>query len=28
MIDQVALHERLINPTELLGHLAQPLGPQ
>jgi hypothetical protein len=24
----VALHERLINPAELLGHPAQPLGPQ
>jgi hypothetical protein len=28
MIDQVALHQRLINPAELLGHLAQPLGAQ
>jgi len=27
-IDEVPLHERMINPTELLGHLAQPLGPQ
>lgn len=27
-IDQVALHESLVNPAELLGHLAQPLGPQ
>ena len=27
-IDEVPLHECLINPTELLGHLAQPLGPQ
>ena len=24
-IDQVALHQGLINPAELLGHLAQPL---
>ena len=24
-IDQVALHEGLVNPAELLGHLAQPL---
>ncbi len=27
-IDQVALHQGLINPAELLGHLAQPLRPQ
>ena len=27
-IDQVALHESLVNPAELLWHLAQPLGPQ
>lgn len=28
MIDQVTLHEALVNPAELLGHLAQSLGPQ
>ena len=27
-IDQVALHESLINPAELRGHLAQPLRSQ
>lgn len=27
-IDEVPLHEPLVNPAELLGHLAQPLGPQ
>ena len=27
-VDQVALHQRLINPAELLGDLAPPLGPQ
>ena len=27
-VDQVALHQGVINPAELLGYLAQPLGPQ
>ena len=27
-IDQMTLHEGLVNPAELLGHLAQPIGPQ
>jgi hypothetical protein len=25
---EVLLHERLVNPAELLGNLAQPLGPK
>jgi hypothetical protein len=25
---EVLLHERLVNPVELLGNLAQPLGPK
>jgi hypothetical protein len=27
-VDEVLLYERLVNPAELLGDLAQPLGPK
>jgi len=27
-VDEVLLHERLVNPAELLGDLAKPLGPK